>query len=275
MAQALTLGASLLILGYLLVDELLFRARPTLRRRGLTQLPRWRRLDWKSYIPIPIALFFAWRFWTMPPIISIYVLIVGGVTSLYMANKAGLSERVLVDKQVAELTRAFHSIYQLKPSVFSALEESGKKIDDPLRFYVMRCVQGFFVTGQPTRAFDELRSRVNNPYLDQFVYVLDRAETSRREEILKTLSRLITRLEQVEELRSDTEVNLAVISGQTLFIQAFSILLIAAIALVPPLRNAYTNSVGAQLLFVGLATIGVLTSWVIDRKTAELKERVL
>lgn len=274
MAQALTLGASLLILGYLLVDEVLFRARPTLRKHGLTRLPRFRRLDWKAYIPVPIALFFAWRFWTMPPIISVYVLIIGGLTTFYLANKAGLSERVLLDRQVTDLTRAFQSIYRLKPSVFSALEEAAQKIDDPLRSYVMRCVQTFFVTGQPERAFQELRTRIDNPYLDQFLYILDRAETSRREEILKTLSRLIARLEQVEELRSETEVNLAVISGQTLFIQVISLLIIAGIALTP-LREAYINSIKAQLLFVGLATVGVLTSWVIDREAAELKERIL
>lgn len=275
MAQALTIGASLLILGYLLVDELFFRARPTLQKHGLTRLPRFSRLDWKTYIPLPIALFFAWRFWTLPPIISIYVLIIGALTMLYQANKAGLSERILLDEQVTDLVRAFHSIHQLKPSVFSALEDAAQKIDDPLRFHVMRAVQTFFVTGQPQRAFDELHTRVENPYLDQFLYILDRAETSRREEVLKTLNRLITRLERVEELRSETEVNLAVISGQTLFIQIVSLLIIAVIALVPPLRKAYVNSVTAQLIFVVLATIGVLTSWVIDRKTAELKERVL
>lgn len=275
MAKALTLGASLLILGYLLIDELLYRARPALRQRGLRRLPRYRRLDWKAYIPIPIALFLAWRFWTLPPIVSVYVLVVGGLTMLYMANRAGLSERALVDKQVTDLVRAFQSIYQLKPSVFSALEEAAKKVDDPLQFHVMRAVQTFFVTGQPQRAFEELHRRVENPYLDQFLYILDRAETSRRGEILKTLNRLITRLEQQEELRSDTEVNLAVISGQTLFIQVVSVLIIMFIAVVPPLREAYTNSITGQLVFVVLATIGVLTSWIIDRKAMELKEQVL
>jgi len=185
MAQALTLGASLLILGYLFVDEMLFRARPTLRRHGLSRLPRFGRLPWQAYIPIPVAVFFAWRFWTMPPIISVYVLAVGGLTTLYLANKAGLSERVLLDRQITDLVRAFQSIYQLKPSVFSALEDAAKKVDDPLRFHVMRAVQTFFVTGQPKRSFDELHERVDNPYLDQFLYILDRAETSRREEILK------------------------------------------------------------------------------------------
>lgn len=274
MAQALTLGASLLILGYLLVDELLFRARPVLRQRGLSRLPRFRRLDWKAYLPIPVAAFFAWRFWTMPPIISVYVLIVGGLTTLYLANKAGLSERILLDRQITDLVRAFQSIYQLKPSVFSALEDAARKVDNPLQFHVMRAVQTFFVTGQPRRAFDELHARVDNPYLDQFLYILDRAETSRREEILKTLSRLIERLGRQEELRSETEVNLAVISGQTLFIQVLSLLIIAFIAMTP-LRDAYISSMGGQLVFVALATIGVLTSWIIDRKTAELKERVL
>lgn len=274
MAQALTLGASLLILGYLLVDEVLFRARPMLRQRGLSRMPRFRRLDWKAYVPVPVALFLAWRFWTVPPIISIYVLIVGVLATLYLANRGGLSERILIDRQVTDLARAFHSIYQLKPSVFSALEDAAKKVDDPLRSHIMRAVQTFFVTGQPARAFEELQMELDNPYLDQFLYILDRAETSRREEILNTLTRLIKRLERVEELRSETEVNLAVISGQTLFIQVISLLIIGAIA-VTPLRDAYVSSLFGQFLFVGLATLAVVTSWVIDRKTVELKERVL
>lgn len=274
MAQALTLGVSLLILGYLLLDEVVYRAGPRLRRRWLRHLPRFSRLPWRAYLPLPVAVFFAWRFWTWPPIISVYVLIVGVLTSLYMANRAGLSERILIDQQVAALVMAFRSIYQLRPAVFSALEDAAEKVEDPLRSFVLQAVQAFYVTASPQRAFDELRSRVENPYLDQFVYILDRAETSRHEEILKTLQRLIARLQRQEELRSETEVNLAVISGQTLFIQIVSLLIIAFIAMTP-LREAYTRSVGAQLFFVVLATIGVLTSYYIDRKATELKERVL
>ena len=275
MAQVLTIGASLFILGYLLVDEILFRARPALRQRGLARRqPRFRRLDWKAYIPLPIGVLLAWRFWTMPPLVSIYCLVVGALATLYLSNKAGLGERITLDEQVTDLVRAFYSIYQLKPSVFTALEDAARKVDDPLRFHIMRAVQTFFVTGQPKRAFDELRTRVDNPYLNQFIYILDRAETSRREELLKTLLRFIARLERVEELRSETEVNLAVINGQTLFIQVISIAIIIVIAFTP-LVNAYTSSVGAQILFVVLATVGVITSWVIDRKTVELKERVL
>lgn len=274
MAQAFTLGASLFILGYLLVDELLYRAGPRLRQRWLRRLPRFSRLPLNAYIPIPVAMFFAWRFWTMPPIISVYVLIIGVLTMLYLANRAGLSERVLLDQQVAGLVMAFRSIYQLRPAVFSALGDAANKVEEPLRSHVLQAVQTFYVTALPQRAFEELRSRVQNPYLDQFVYILDRAETSRHQEILKTLDRLSARLQHQEQLRADTEVNLAVISGQTLFIQIISLLIIAFIA-ITPLRNAYVRSVNGQILFVVLATIGVLTSYYIDRKTTELKERVL
>ena len=56
MAAILTIGASLAILGYLAIDELLFRLRPTLRRRGIVLLPEFRRLDWKTYLPLPMAV---------------------------------------------------------------------------------------------------------------------------------------------------------------------------------------------------------------------------
>jgi hypothetical protein len=43
---------------------------------------------------------------------------------------------------------------------------------------------------------------------------------------------------------------------------------------VPALRIAYESPLG-QGLFMILATIGVGTSWIIDRRSVALKERVL
>lgn len=272
MAAILTIGASLAILGYLAVDELLFRLRPTLRRRGIAIFPEFRRLDWKVYLPLPIAVILAWRF--AAPLISAYILIVGVLVSLYLARRARTGERVLIDRQVAQLVTAFRSIYELRPSVFSALEQACKKVDQPLRDHVALAVQAFYITASPERAFNELEERVSNPYLIQFLYILRRSEAARREAIVSALEGLMERMKAHEEMRTQSEVNLTVVTGQTLFIQVISLAIIFFIALTG-LREVYTSSWRGQLFFALVASVGVATSYYIDRRAISLKERIL
>lgn len=274
MAAVLTIGASLAILGYLLADELLYRLRPALRRRGVTFLPEFRRLDWSAYLPLPLAIVLAVRFFAPAPLISLYILGVGILTSLYLVERARVGERAELNRQVGQLVRAFHSIYKLKPSVFSALEEARKKVDEPLQSHVALAVQAFYISASPDRAYNELRRRVSNPYLEQFLYILERTETASREAVLRALEGLIERLQRHEELRIQSEVNLAVITGQTLFIQIISLIIVFFIAFTG-LREAYTRSIPAQLFFIAVATLGVITSYYIDRRTISLKERIL
>lgn len=273
MAAILTIGASLAILGYLAADELLFRLRPTLRRRGIALFPEFRRLDWRIYLPLPIAAILAWRF--AAPLISAYIVLVGLLVTLYLARRARISERVLIDRQVAQLVTAFHSIYELRPSIFSALEQACEKVDQPLRDHVALAVQAFYITASPERAFNELEERVNNPYLTQFLYILGRSEAARREAIVGALEGLMERLQAHEEMRTQSEVNLTVVTGQTLFIQSISLIIVFFIAFVAWLREAYTSSWRAQLFFVIIASIGVATSYYIDRRAISLKERIL
>jgi len=209
------------------------------------------------------------------PLISIYVAVVGVLTSLYLIGRSRGEERAKIDVEVAKLAEAFRSIYKIRPSIFSALEEARLKVAQPLRTHVTAAVETFYITSSPKRAFAELRERVDNPYLNQFLYILERRETARREAVLEALDDLIARLRRHEELRRATETNLTVITGQTQIILIISVLMIFAIALIDPLRTVYTGSLGGQLLFIGVATIGVYTAYRIDRKVISLKERVL
>jgi len=274
MERALIIGAGLTILGYLLLDELLHAARPALRRWGIRWLPQFGRLDWKVYAPLPFAFLMA-ILMRDGPLISIYVAVVGVLTSLYLIGRSRGEERAKIDVEVAKLAEAFRSIYKIRPSIFSALEEARLKVAQPLRTHVTAAVETFYITSSPKRAFAELRERVDNPYLNQFLYILERSETARREAVLEALDDLIARLRRHEELRRATETNLTVITGQTQIILIISVLMIFAIALIDPLRTVYTGSLGGQLLFIGVATIGVYTAYRIDRKVISLKERVL
>lgn len=207
-------------------------------------------------------------------LVALYVLVVGIVWAYRSAGKAKISERQLVSDQVGELVVAFKSVFRLRPTVFSALEEANSKIDPPVGTAVAHAVTTFYVTSLPRRALDELRARIENPYMDQLIYILERGEDSKHDDILSALDGLIARLRRARELRDQSEVNLTVINGQTLIMQLIAVATVVVVSIIPAFRIAYENIPG-QLLFCVIATVGVGTSWFIDGKASQLKEKVL
>ena len=267
----------LLILGYLAVDELLFRLRPVLRRRGIALLPQFERLSWRAYLPLFTAVILAWCF--AAPLISGYLVILGALLTLYLARRARLGERVQMDRQVTQLATAFHSIYQLRPAVFSALEQACEKVDQPLRDQVALAVETFYISALPDRAFNGLEQGVDNVYLAQFVYILRRTEKASREVVMSALEELMERLRAHKDMRDEAEKNLASVTGQTLIIQVLSVIVVFLIAFASlggvPLREAYTSSWGGQFLFILVISVMVATSYFLERRAMSLKERIL
>jgi hypothetical protein len=208
------------------------------------------------------------------PLVAIYVLVVGFWWVLYQARKVAVTERMVINSEVGELVNSFRSVFRIRPTVFSALEEANRKIQPPVGAAVAHAVTTFYVTAMPKRAFDELRQRVQNPYLDQFVYILERGEDAKHDDIMVALEGLLARLRRARELRDHSEVNMTVITGQTRIIQLIAITLVTIVAAVPTLRAAYETPMG-QVLFLIIASVGVSTSYIIDRRAVALKERVL
>jgi len=275
MAGSLILGAGLILLGYVVTDELLYRLRPHLRRWGLRGLPEARRMNWRDYVPLLITLVLAYLM-REGHLICIYLIILGVLTTLYYAfwRKRARTE-MAVDAEVLKLVEEFHSQYKFTPPVFSTLSQARLKVAEPLRGHVKAAVESYYTTASQKRAFTELRHRVPNSYLNQFVYILERSETARREVVQKALGRLVARLRRREQLRVETETDLTMITGQTQLILILGIGMLFVVALIPSLREVYTQSQNNQILFIVLATIGVLTTYYIDRRTTSLKERVL
>jgi hypothetical protein len=58
-------------------------------------------------------------------------------------------------------------------------------------------------------------------------------------------------------------------------IQMISIILVFAVAIIPAMRRAYTDNMFGQFLFMVVASIAIGTSYVIDRRSLELREKVL
>jgi hypothetical protein len=207
-------------------------------------------------------------------VVAAYVTIVGIWWSLRQAGKMAISRRMLINEQVTDLVHQFRSVFRIRPTVFSALEEANKKIEMPTGGAVSHAVTTFYVTALPRRAFDELRERIQNPYMDQFIYILERGEDARHEDILEALDGLLKRLRRARDVRDKSEVNMTVISGQTRIIQLIAVALVTVVAAAPGLRVAYESPIG-QSVFIFIASIGVVTSWYIDRKSQALRERVL
>jgi hypothetical protein len=207
-------------------------------------------------------------------LVAVYILIVGVWWSIRMARKERISERLMVGTQVGELVNNFKSVFRIRPTVFSALEEANRKVPPPVGTAVAHAVTTFYVTALPVRAFAELRARIQDPYMDQFVYILERGEDAKHEDIMSALGDLQLRLRRAREMRDQSDVNMTVISGQTKIIQLIAVSLVTVVGAVSMLRLAYESLI-TQFLFMAIASVGVLTSWYIDRKSQSLKERVL
>jgi hypothetical protein len=294
-------GALIMLLGggvflaYLAYDWLQYRMRLRMRRELKEEGAKSRvSYDWKVYVMLGFTLLLAALYaiprthQTNPEVagvtpeyvtdnaipVAIYILVVGIWWTLRQAGKEKISARAMMNEQVGELVPAFRSVFRIRPTVFSALEEANRKIAPPLGTAVAHAVTTFYVTSLPRRALDELRAKVQNPYMEQFLYILERGEDAKHEDILNALDGMMLRLRRARDIRDHSEVNMTVISGQTRIIQMVAIATVLIVGLVPRLRVAYENPAG-QLVFFFFATTGVLTSWYIDKRATELKERVL
>jgi hypothetical protein len=284
--------AALVYVGY---DWLQYKMRVRMRRDAPEQgISRFLSYDWRVYAMVAFTAFMAFLYGRsisrivgeqiegIEPVyvekramlVATYILVVGIWWALRQAAKASVSRRQLVNTQVGEVVNQFRSVFRIRPTVFSALEEANRKIEPPTGTAVAHAVTTFYVTALPRRAFDELRHRIQNPYMDQFIYILERGEDAKHEDILEALDGLLKRLRRARDIRDKAEVNMTVITGQTRVIQLIAVALVTVVGMVGSLRHAY-ESVPGQLLFLFIASVGVITSWYIDRKASALKEKVL
>lgn len=205
---------------------------------------------------------------------ALFILGVGMWLTWRQTKAARVGQRLLITGQVADLVSSFKSVFRIRPTVFNALEEATKKIPAPVGTAVSHAVTTFYVTALPARAWSELRDRVQDPYMEQFVYILQRGEDAKHDDIMVALEGLSKRLRRARELRDQSEVNMTVVTGQTRIIQIIALSMIAVIGAVPMLRELYEIQWG-QMMFIIIAGVSVATSYVIERKAVTLKEKVL
>lgn len=276
MVSSSSMGIILLILGggiiiYLLVGEDLGKyVRPTVTR-ARSQAPGW--FTWKTAMPLFIAL--ALALLMRVPIISGYIILVGLLTIWHSYNKARLAELAKINAQVARLVFAFRNVFKIQPVVFAALREVVRRLDEPLKSWIEATMQAYLVTSSEEEAYAVLRSKSDNHYLNQFLYILEMSGSASEETVIAALDNLAQRLRRHEALQRETEIELASITGQTKIIQIIGLAVLFVIAAVPALREVYVRSSGARIVYIIFASIAVLTSYFIDRRISNLKASAL
>jgi len=283
------------MIAFLVYDWMQYKMRLRMRRsRDDVGKSKWVSYDWKVYAMIVVTIIVAYLYGrgidrlvgeeipgieptfvrTHSYVVALYITIVGIWWTIRRAGAEKLTRKMLITGQVADLVHSFKSVFRIRPTVFNALEEANRKIEPPVGGAIAHAVTTFYVTSLPQRAYAELRERVDDPYMDQFVYILERGDDAKHEDIMVALEGLQARMRRARELRDQSEVNMTVITGQSRIIQIIAVAVVAVVGAVPLFRVAYENVIG-QTIFLVIATVGVLTSAYIDRKAQALKEKVL
>lgn len=283
------------LLGYLAYDWMQYRMRRRIRRSSLDSgASKWVSYDWRVYATVVLTLILTVLYarpidrvigpvvegvepvveTTHSYLVAAFIFVIGLFWAYRQTKKEAISRQNLITIQVGELIHQFKSVFRIRPTVFNALEEANRKIEPPVGQAIAHAVTTFYVTALPQRAFSELKEKIQDPYMEQFVYILQRGEDAKHEDIMKALDGLLLRMRRARELRDQSEVNMTVITGQTRIIQLIAVILVMVVGLIPLFRVAYEQLPG-QLLFMVIAGIGVGTSFYIDRKAQALREKVL
>ena len=271
-----SLGALLLllaggILGYGVFGDSIARYTRPIVGRARSAAPGW--FTFRTAVPLLIAVLLAALM--RIPLISGYIILIGLLTLWRSYNKAKIAELTKLNKQVSRLVFAFRSVYKIQPVVFATLPEVIRRLDEPLKGWIDAALQAYRITDSAEEAYNVLRVKSDNHYLNQFVYVLEMSGSASKETVIDALDKLAQRLRRHEDLQRETEVELSSITGQTRMIQGIGLIVLLMVAVVPSLRGIYEKYVAAQILYLVFASIAVATSFVIDRRVDQLKESAL
>ena len=267
--RLLLAGTAVLVLLALFSDETMPQVMPFLRR--LRQRYKQSGLTWKTVFTPGLLVILA--ILMRVPLVSLYLVAVAAIVFVRDLRRAEREHTVVKPDQILQFVVAFRGEYSLQPVVFSMLDKVTVKTAEPLRSLMRITAQTYFLTSSPERAFQEMRARTDNVYLNQLAYVLEMSENATPQAVVKALEGLEARLRSHSELRREVRAELSSIGTQTLIMQVIAGGILLAVALVPSLRQVYTSPFG-QAFYVGVLTIMLGSAYYIERETQGLAERI-
>jgi len=208
------------------------------------------------------------------PLVAAYLAGAGLVMARYLSRAQARGAQALLTAQVGDLVSAYRSVYLVNPALFPALEEAARNLDEPLKNMLQRAIQANQMRIPPERIFADLR-RVGNPYLNQFLFILERAPESDAAAVSAALAELEARLRQRAHLQGRAKVALAMLSGTVRFLQGANLAAILIALWLPLFWNFYASSLQRQGIFLAAVTAVLVGSVYFDQELAKLQERVL
>jgi hypothetical protein len=226
-------------------------------------------------VVLPTAVLLALALLMRDVVLTPFLLIVAAAVAYFRIQRIMVELNTITPRQVSQLVLAFRGAYQIQPAVFKSLGSAAEKVGEPLRELLNVTVETFFTTSSPARAFDVFRGRTDNPSLRQFIYILEMSESATNESVVESLDLLVRRLRVQEELQRQVESSMASITGQTSFMQVLAVIIAFMVALIPGFRQIYASGLLGRAGYILLIAIILGGSYLIEKKTQQLREQIL
>ena len=208
-------------------------------------------------------------------LLSTYLTLLGGVTTLYLAYRQTLAARQGVSDEVRRLVDAFVGLYRVNPTTFTTLALAAEHVQaGPVRAAALAAVRHYETTRDTHAALARLAG-VRDPYLGRFVLVLDQAGEQGPAEIAGLLDDLRGRLRRRWTTRLAAQGVFAAIRGTLLVLIGAAAVVTAVGVTVPLWREVHTASAGGRMLFIALTSVAFAAAAFFDRRMRLDEETLL
>jgi hypothetical protein len=208
-------------------------------------------------------------------LLSTYLTLLGGVTTLYLAYRQTLAARQGVSDEVRRLVDAFVGLYRVNPTTFTTLALAAEHVQaGPVRAAALAAVRHYETTRDTHAALARLAG-VRDPYLGRFVLVLDQAGEQGPAEIAGLLDDLRGRLRRRWTTRLAAQGVFAAIRGTLLVLIGAAAVVTAVGVTVPLWREVHTASAGGRMLFIALTSVACAAAAFFDRRMRLDEETLL
>lgn len=215
-------------------------------------------------------------------VVGLFLFLTGGGLYYLLGRHSQAASRHVITNAVGEFVTAFYSAFLISPTVFTAMQEAVRAIENSRQpgsreiYLAAQQAIAAFNAGQLTdQALKQMIQRVRDPYLNQFAFIVRHAVAGNQQEILAALRDLSTRLEQRQRLYDRSKVSLALVSGTVRFLQAANAIVISLAVLAPFWWDYYSAYLSRQTLLVLVITAALGGSWYFEQQVEQLRQRVI
>lgn len=210
------------------------------------------------------------------PLLSVYILILGGVMAWRAGRQAASAQLGVVSAQLESLVWRFKAIHSTSRSVMDSLEISASKLPEGLlKQAALDCVARARMARGDMQDNLKPLTDLGDPHVEQFAFILERIELSDTDTVASVLSEFHDRLRTRRVLRGRARASMSAVNLTRNVLQG-SLALVAVLMLaVPDTRAYYTDTLANRLLFVVVTLVGLIAGQYLGAEARRVEETVL